>query len=120
MSADYKDFINGDILNVRRITAGYFRQNVGIIDNFPIPATGPSAMYLKATAARDILLPIVTADIDGKLLFIYNEGTGVITVKTNSDAALVPARTIAGNAAMILQAVQGLAATAAWKVLSVT
>ena len=99
---------------------GYFRQTTGIVDNFPITKDMPTVLYLKATTARDVLLPAVDAEVDGRVLFLYNEGTGVITLKTSSDAALSPARTVAGNAAIVVHAINGLAAASAWKTLSVT
>lgn len=120
MSSDRRDFVDADQLRGRRLEVDYFRQVTGIIDNFPLNGGMPSVIYLRATAARDVLLPFVNADLDGRVLTIYNEGTGVITLKTSSDAALVPARTIAGNAALVAHAINGLAQTAAWKTLSVT
>jgi hypothetical protein len=120
MSSDRRDFGDFERLKSRQTVNDYFRQATGIVDNFPVPSAGPSTLFLRATTARDVLLPFVNSDMDGRVLTIYNEGTGVITLKTSSDAALSPARTISGNASMVVQAVNGLAQTAAWKALSVT
>lgn len=85
----------------------YMRQTTGIVDNFVVDKDFPSWLFLKATGARDILLP-AEEDVDGKMYFIHNEGTGTITLKTSSDGALSPAVTIASGAAACVMAIAGV------------
>lgn len=125
MSATYAELVDAKKHISQEISGRYLRITTGIADNFPLTADMPSWIYLKATTTRDVLLPTVTVDIDGKLLFIYNEGSGTITLKSASDAALTPALVMTGAAApggggspAILQAVFGLTAVLAWKRLS--
>lgn len=123
MSRASTGIYNVENVSLMRLFGNYLRQTTGIIDNYPVTSAFPSFLYLKATTARDLLLPFVDATVDGMLLFIYNEGTGTITLKTSSDAALTLAQTMVGVAGgggnpAILQAIAGLTQVTAWKRLS--
>lgn len=119
MSRASSGIFNIENISFSRSYGNYMRQTTGIADNFAIGAMFPSVLYLKATTARDVLLPSVDATVDGLILYLYNEGTGTITLKTSSDAALSPAVTLAGlGSTAIMAAVAGLAQTAAWRKLA--
>lgn len=121
MSALYAELVDAKKHIGQELQGRYLRVTTGIADNFPLAADMPSWIFLKATTVRDVLMPAVTADIDGKLMWIYNEGTGTITLKTSSDAALAPAVTLTGVAGgggnpAIMQALFGIgAAGVLWK-----
>lgn len=126
MSRASSGLFNVELVDASKFSGRYMRVMTGIADNFVLTEDMPSFLYLKATTARDVLLPAVTQTCDGRLLFIYNEGSGTITLKTSSDAALLPAVAMTGVAAAsgyggsptIMQAIFGLTATLAWKRLS--
>lgn len=119
MSAQYLDYLHAENLNATEFFGKYLRISAPIADNFSLLADMPSWIYLRATAARDVLMPAVTSAIDGKIMFLYNEGTGTITLKTSSDAALSPAVTLAGaGTTAVMQALFGLAVATAWKKLA--
>ena len=107
MSALYAELVKGKRVYANSLHGEYFRSTTGIADNFPVSKDMPSWIFIKATTARDILMP-AEEDVDGKLYFIHNEGAGVITVKTSSDGALSPAVTIGSGAAAVLFAVSGV------------
>lgn len=82
-----------------------------IADNFPLPRTAPPTIVLGASAVRDILLPAAAADMDGLIFTLISNSTattGVLTLKTSADAALVPAVTIAQGASVQVQYVHGI------------
>ena len=124
MSRASSGIYNVENVSLMRLYGNYLRQTTGIIDNYPVTSAFPSFLYLKATAARDVLLPFVDSTVDGMLLFIYNEGTGTITLKTSSDAAFTVALAMTGVASpgggnpMILQAVATGVQVTAWRRLS--
>lgn len=77
-----------------------YAANASIADNYPLTATMPPNIVLGASAARDVLMPAGSVDIDGLILCLISRSsttTGVLTLKTSADAALSPAVTIAQN-----------------------
>ena len=123
MSRASSGIYNVENVSLMRLYGNYLRQTTGIIDNYPVTSAFPSFLYIKATAARDVLLPFVDATVDGLLLFVYNEGTGTITFKTSSDAAFTVALAQTGVAGgggnpQILQAVATGVQVTAWRRLS--
>lgn len=110
-----------EALAVTKLSGVYLRQATGIGASFAITKDMPSFIFIKATTARNVLLPAVTADVDGRILYLYNEGTATITLQTSSGAGLSPAVTLAGanTVANMMALFAGLAATAAWKKIGV-
>ena len=108
-------FFNADEVRAAEFGGKYLHRSTFIPDNFQIGADFPSFIYLRASAARDILMP-PEEDCDGKIYWIHNLSTAtarILTVKTSSDAALSPAVTIGMGAAVALQSVMGV-----WKAIS--
>jgi hypothetical protein len=82
-----------------------------IADNFPITADMTPIIVLGASAARDILMPANSIDIDGLCITIQSNSTtttGVLTLKTSADAALSPAVTIAQSAGVSMIYLHGI------------
>jgi len=114
---------NVENVQLMRLFGNYLRQTTGIANNYVITSAMPSFLYLKATTARNVLLPFVDNTVDGMLLFIYNEGTGTITFQTSSGSAFTIAQTSAGVAATggnpaIFQAIANVTQVTAWRRLS--
>lgn len=118
MSAFFTELLDSKKRTGIQIAGKYLRVTTGIADNYALNAEMPSWLYLLATTARDVLMPAATAAIDGLIMVIYNQGTGTITLKTSSDAALSPAVTVTTSTPATMQCIFGLAAASAWKKIS--
>lgn len=82
-----------------------------VSDNFAMDADMPPVLVCGASAARDILMPANSADINGLCFTIISTSsttTGVLTLKTSADAALSPAVTIAQNLSVEMIYIHGV------------
>lgn len=82
-----------------------------IADNFPLAQTMPSTILIGATAARDVLMPAAAASMHGMILTITSKSsvtTGVLTLKTSTDAALSPAVSMVQFASVEMQYFHGI------------
>jgi len=81
-----------------------------VADNYALSADMPPTIVFAATAARDILMPANSADIDGLVMELINASavtTGVLTLKTSADAALTPAVSLTQLQAVTMQYIHG-------------
>lgn len=76
-----------------------------VADNYVITADHPPMLYIDpAAAARDVLLPAISAATAGLTFIVFNTGTATetITFKDSADGALTPAPAIVGNEGIVL------------------
>lgn len=95
----------------RRRIEEVMRITGNIADNFAINADMPPVIMLGASAARDILMPAATSKNHGLCFTIMSNSTtttGVLTLKTATDAALSPAVTIAQNLSVEMIYIHGV------------